>query len=252
MKSQPRIVFSTSLAVTVVAGAAAVLFIVGNPWAPTPAGRPEGDSCMRNSSAFITTSTLPGFDVIVNQHFTEPPVKGITDPKVDYIADFSSGATVGLIADIAVTGPYRESEDNRARALGYPIGEWPYVPLIGDVVAQSQALLEVYETVTMYTSPTAARDWTGVLAKSIEGSGATADDPSHLPEGSMLLSHVLGPNDGSHEYDQDVLIALDTAAIRVTFQYSPSADVSGTVTRVANSAIQRFVEACGLTEQPER
>jgi len=102
----------------------------------------------------------------------------------------------------------------------------------------------------MYTSPAAAGDWTGLLAKNLEGSGATANDPSHLPEGAMLLSHVLGPDDGSHEYDQDVLIALDGASIRVSFQYSPSADVNAIVTRVASSAIRRFAEVCGLAAQP--
>jgi len=76
---------------------------------------------MRGNNAFITTAALPGFDVIVNQHFTEAPVKGVTDPKVDYIADFSAGATVGLIADIVVKGPYRESEDACARST---ISNW--------------------------------------------------------------------------------------------------------------------------------
>jgi hypothetical protein len=252
MKRRRPIIFGVSVMAMVVAGGAAVGISVGNPWGHPPAGRIVGNSCMRDNSAFITTAALPGFDVIVSQHFTEAPVKGVTDPKVDYIADFSAGATVGFIADIAVKGPYRESEDTRARALGYPIGEWPYVPLIGEVVSQSNALLEVYETVTMYTSPAAARDWTGLLAKNLEGSGATANDPSHLPEGSMLLAHVLGPDDGSHEYGQDVLIALDRASIRVSFQYSPSADVNAIITRVASSAIQRFAEVCGLAAQPER
>jgi hypothetical protein len=42
----------------------------------------------------------------------------------------------GFIANIALTGVYRQENNERARQFGYPLEKWPFTPLNGQIVEQ--------------------------------------------------------------------------------------------------------------------
>lgn len=205
----------------------------------------NAQACIASDGAFIDASSLPGFDLMVNQRFTEPPVKGLLDPSISYVRDFVSGGMVGFLVDVAVTGPDRSSEDARARALGYEIGRWPYVPLVGDVVAHSPGLLEVYESVTEYTSNQAALDWSEVLRAGKTGGGAKPVTIEGLPAPASAFTDVLGPDDGLHEHDEEIIMVNGKFVIRLNFQHGSSDISTSEIPRVTQAAIRALRRSCG-------
>jgi hypothetical protein len=98
----------------------------------------------------------------VNQRFTSPPIEAFQHgpvPASDLaITQWRAAQLHGWIAVIAVTGPDRASEDEYAKSLGYKIGRFPLVPLVGPVVAHNPGILEVYQTNTEYQSAAGASD----------------------------------------------------------------------------------------------
>lgn len=204
----------------------------------------QEESCLADGAALIDVSYLPGFDLMVDQQFATAPVKGISDPSRSFVRDFRSGRIVGFIADIAVTGPDRTSEDARAAALGYEIGRFPYVPLTGDVVTHSDGLLEVYDSAFEFASAQAARDWSELMMTSKLAVGGELVTLDGVPPQATVISSFVGPNDGFHERDYTVLVVGERLVLRLEFQGGPSAPPSPDIPRVTGEAVRLLAEAC--------
>lgn len=177
--------------------------------------------CAIASSAYLQTSELGSFDVITDQTYKRPPFhgqrEGITPQP--YVRLFQTGRLRGYIADLAVTGPYRKSEDDFARSLGYPIGKWPVVPLQGMVVEGDPGLLEVYQTNWIFTSTEGAAAYLRHIQSSI------SIDPNGVeihPQGvgSVVVAYrsTLGPPDAQHERLINIASQQGNVVVQVAFQ----------------------------------
>jgi hypothetical protein len=128
-------------------------------------------SCATADGAYLDAARAPlsgSFDSLADQRFTVPPLEGHhvgggTSPRLA-ISDWRAARLRGWIARIAVTGPDRVSEDYYAESLGYTVGRFPLVPLVGPVVKHNPGILEVYQTNTEYRSAAGARDYMKDLA----------------------------------------------------------------------------------------
>jgi hypothetical protein len=59
----------------------------------------------------------------------------------------------GFVATIALTGVYRQENNERARKFGYTPGKWPFTPLTGQIVQQNEhRVLEIYTTLFQFKS----------------------------------------------------------------------------------------------------
>ena len=112
---------------------------------------------------FLPTQTdLPGFTQYVL--FPTMPWPGTSLPghpgslQLRYVC----GEFNGFIASIALTGVYRQENNERAKHFGYPLEKWPYTPLSGQIVQQHKhGVLEIYTSLFQFTSTQAAEQFVG-------------------------------------------------------------------------------------------
>ena len=128
-------------------------------------------------------------------------------------ANYLAGHITGYLSDVAVYGPYRTQLDAAASSLGYSIGKWPLVPLVGQVVKDNPGLLEVYVEVRAFKSDAGANSWLSSLA----GSYALADYKVVPPPDNnvaLAVEGTLGQDDGFHEHIvfYDVQVASQCSA----------------------------------------
>jgi hypothetical protein len=128
-------------------------------------------SCATADSAYLDGTHAPlsgSFDSLVDQRFTVSPLEGHHVGGVASaglaISDWRAARLRGWIARIAVSGPDRVSENRYAESLGYSVGRFPLVPLVGPVVEHNSGILEVYQTNTEYHSASGASDYIKDLA----------------------------------------------------------------------------------------
>lgn len=196
----------------------------------------------------LTTADLPGFDKFLDFRFDTAPVKGaapvagVSPP--DFVSDYQAGWMRGFLIDSAMSGPFRADLDARARELNYPIQKLPYIPLIGEIVAQSKGPLEVYEEVDMYTTRTAAEDWLANLRSGLAQSSARRVAVPGVSPGAMMLTAAPFVDDGFHESQVWVAQLIGTTVVRVTIQLPPHNIDLPEVGRIASTAINRVIDAC--------
>jgi hypothetical protein len=150
----------------------------------------------------------------------------------------------GFIATSSLSGSFRDDLDARSAALHYPKQRWPYVPLVGDIVSHSDRVLEVYETFTTYTSESAARDWLANLRQGKLSAGAQQLGDLQLPAGSVALTNILGPDDGEHERDIELLVPFNKSVLRLNIQGPPHTSYVHQAATIANTAISRIRQVC--------
>ncbi len=89
------------------------------------------------------------------------------------------GEFYGFIANIALTGVYRQENNERARKLGYTPGKWPLTPLTGQIVEQNKhRALEIYTTLFQFKSTQAVAQYVamGKPVKVLGGLALQYDD----------------------------------------------------------------------------
>jgi hypothetical protein len=155
-----------------------------NSSAVTPAS-----SCATADSAYLDAAHAPlsgSFDSFANQRFTVPPLESHHVGGVQSlglaISDWRAARLRGWIARIAVAGPDRASEDKYAESLGYRVGRFPIVPLVGPVVEHNPGVLEVYQTNTEYHSASGARGY----MKDLTSTASRAETTQGLENGTTL------------------------------------------------------------------
>jgi hypothetical protein len=140
-----------------------VLAACGSGHAGTAAqqGTGRGVSCRVAGELFPAAPELPGFTRYVTYSRMQFPATSSAKhapPALEH--EYVCGEAVGFLANISLTGTYREENNNRARELGYTVGKWPYTPLTGSIVSQQRGkALEIYVTIMQFTSAQAAMDY---------------------------------------------------------------------------------------------
>lgn len=203
-------------------------------------------TCTLSEESKLSESDFVGFEQFVDEKWQQPPVKDVegSGSELDYVKDFTGGWIRGFVTEAAVTGSYREDLDQRARAIGYTVGKWPYVPLVGDIVAQLGRPLEVYESLTEYTSVGAAQSWASALRADRINDGGDVLTLPDMPQGSITTASVLGPNDGEHERDVEVVVPLRSGVLRLDIQGSPTREWDPEVSAITAKSLSRIQAAC--------
>jgi hypothetical protein len=189
-------------------------------------------------------AALEGFSVDVDQDSStigRGSAPGESPPLFE--ADYLAGHITGYLSDVAVYGPYRTQLDAAASSLGYSIGKWPLVPLVGQVVKDSPGLLEVYVEVRAFKSDAGAKSWLSSLA----GSYALADYKVVPPPDkhvALAVEGTLGQDDGFHEHIVFYDVQVASRVLRLAYQ-GGSGLSEALVAPETEAAIARFVQACG-------
>jgi hypothetical protein len=178
-------------------------------------------ACATNDGAYLSEKDLGALDSFVDVTYSAPPFHGQLGSSSSqlYVNDFRSGRTRGFVAAIAVSGPYRQSVDEQARSLGYPIGKWPLVPLFGPVVRDNRGLLEVYQTNFTFASVAGSQSYISYLRTSMASDPQAVEmHPLHIRGAVFAYVSLLGPNDGQHERAFHVAVQEGQAVMNFAFQ----------------------------------
>jgi hypothetical protein len=183
---------------------------------PRASSASASSSCASLAADLEKLPQLKDFELYVDDRLTTYPWHGL--PQVAppaFVTHFKSERFIGFLSSVALSGAYRQDEDQQARALGYPIGKWPYVPLEGKVVAGVPGVLEVYVYVYHF--------WQSSDATAFLDFARTDNlDPSYhstsaIP-GFVGFAHVFGPDDGQHEHIVTMMDTQGPAAVMLQFQ----------------------------------
>jgi hypothetical protein len=173
---------------------------------------PIHSACATSTSSFIHARDLGQFTQIVDQRSNSIAMQHGTTSLTQ---SFIESRLMGYLANVAINGPDRASEDAAARKKGYSPGAIPLVPLSGPVVAHNPGLLETYQTNSVFRSASAARTW---LEHHL--SPTYLDKPLSIPLGdeSIAFARTLGPDDGSNEHELAVNVLIGNVVIELTYQ----------------------------------
>lgn len=203
-------------------------------------------SCAIGSATYLQTSDLGTFDMITDQTYRQAPFHGQRGgvTPLPFVALFETGRLRGYIADLAVTGPYRKSEDDLARSLGYPIGKWPLVPLQGPVVQGNPGILEVYQSNWVFRSEQGAAAY---LAHSRSSIAIDPNGAEIYPQGvgSSVVAYrsTLGSPDAQHERLINIASQQGTVVVQIAFQ-GGQALTEEQVVPLMQVALRRLGQAC--------
>ena len=188
---------------------------------PTSSAVTPIDSCATADGAYLDRAHPPlsgSFDSLAEQRFTAPPLEGHNAgggrSPGPAISDWRAARLRGWIARIAVTGPDRASEDRYAESLGYQVGSFPLVPLVGPVVEHNPGILEVYQTNTEYQSATGARDYMKDLASSALQAETTTVTQNGIPLPHAIPIKLTGGDENTAYETPQYLIPKVGAAER--------------------------------------
>jgi hypothetical protein len=197
--------------VAVAAGILGVLFGlfgqgVFDAWLPEP--------CETRVATTVGTDALPGMVEMGSQALSSAGLFLDRDPEV--AGTFRSGRSTGFVTSRALSSPYREQADEVARNLGYQVGQWPLVPLSGQIVSDTPGLLEAYITVQLYKTNDAAR----YLLARLAANGSGTDQPSkeltlRLDAPTYGYSTTMGPDDGQHERELGGSAVVGSAVVQI-------------------------------------
>ncbi len=195
--------------------------------------------CALSLASFLPADAMPGFTPMVNESLES---KGA---PAAHASSYKGGWIHGSIASKALAGPDRADEDAYARSLGYTVGKWPLVPLVGKVVADTPGILEVYEKHYAFSSAADATQMIqGFRASVSSDSQAHAIDTRVFgPTWAGGLRSVLGPNDGRHELIIQTIEQVGTHVVELAFQGGAGLTPESVVPLV-QTATTRFAAAC--------
>ncbi|HEX9624945.1 MAG TPA: hypothetical protein VF979_11250 [Streptosporangiaceae bacterium] len=144
------------------------------------------------------------------------PIHTLAVHPLWFVKKYSCGRYYGFITRAALRGRFRAENNAEARAVGYPIQKWPYVPLTGAIItALPHSVFEVYEAAYRFTSAAAAKAYTTVLRQNFRRyklpSGA-------LPAGFTVGTELLGNSGQTSERQIAIIGQLANVTITVWLQ----------------------------------
>src|ERR1700735_445616 len=126
-----------------------------------PAGPGKLARCVISLRTFPAAADFPGFTEyarVPKLSFPAQPRPG--SPPSPLQREYVCGAVAGFLADISLTGKYRQENNARAKSLGYTVGKWPGTPLSGSIVGQQRhKVLEIYVSAVQFASARAAMSY---------------------------------------------------------------------------------------------
>jgi hypothetical protein len=209
-------------------------------------GSPDGtDSCIASVPHLMDgVAALSHFAENVDQALPtigRGSAPGASPPA--YVSDYRAGRIAGYLANIAVSGPDRSQLDADARSLGYQVGKWPLVPLVGPVVQHNPGLLETYVTVLAFRSAAGSRSWMSFESASFGLANYTvlASPDSRV---AIAVEGILGVNDGLHEHILIYEVPIANTVLELAYQGGFGLS-EASVASQTETAIERFAKACG-------
>jgi hypothetical protein len=173
--------------------------------APTSPTLTTQASCGAARPFLPTQSELPGFTQYVQfPHMGWPGSSAAGHPNI-FELHYVCGEFNGFIANIALSGVYRQENNERARKLGYAPGKWPMTPLTGQIVQQHKhRVLEIYVTLFQFDSAHVAAQYvaTGKPIKVLAGLALRYDDrriPVEPLPGALVTTEYEGADISSDE-----------------------------------------------------
>lgn len=240
------ILSGTLLSVTVAAGVAGFAIHGALSGAATSVQNGQAtQNCAIRDQTYVEISMLPSFEATVDNTMNGLPFRRDGGASTGFVA----GRYKGALASIAISGPDRASEDQRAKALHYPIGRIPLVPLQGPVVEHNPGPLEWLEAHMIFSSATAASAWlvSDQDPKNFVNGGAPEQTFSPgIGQGSYGLITTLGPKAPGNETLVSVETRLDNVVVQYTIQGGSSVD-STTIIPYAEHGLKLLQQQCGLT-----
>jgi hypothetical protein len=165
----------------------------------------------------MATDQLPGFISMFDaSNVPLPGSHGEANHPASDVAQYVCGLSNGFVSQVIMYGKYRAQDNALARKLGYSIGEFPLLPVIGPVVsALPHGVFEAYEEVFQFRSASAAATW-------LSGARWEPTPPQDLADVSLPVGFVAragtsGPNDGKHEHGIGISGQIGTDVIVVSF-----------------------------------
>ncbi len=197
-------------------------------------------------AAFLQPGDLPGFTQIVNNSQQGPPIPGGEPAVVKLLSEgYVGGRLVGYLANVAITGPDRSTEDAQARQMGYTPGSIPLVPLSGPIVRDSPGVLEVYEILSVYQNATEANRWAQALDQSIEFGGSVVP-LTGVPRGDGFF--LPAPSSGRfppYESEYQLVDVLHSSVLHIGVQGGSALHTSD-ISRIASTAMHELGKMCSL------
>jgi hypothetical protein len=177
-------------------------------------------------------SELPGFTQYVQ--FARMQVPGTSAPG--HLAVFQKqyvcGEFYGFVTNAALTGIYRQENNEQARQLGYPIEKWPYTPLSGQIVERNEhRVLEIYAGLFQFKSAQAVAQFVdvGKPIQVLAGLAQRQDDHqlsvSPLP-GSLVTEQYEGTDPSSDELGISVRAPIEDYVLTLSIQGGTDLDWS--------------------------
>jgi hypothetical protein len=162
----------------------------------------------------------------------------------DQGSSFRYGRTTGYIAEIALRSPYRGEADAIASSLGYQIGQWPLVPLQGDVVKDNRGTLEVYQTHLAFGSREGASAFVAGLRDSDESLAVIPPEMlSILGEGAL---EFIDPGDPASGLETDIGVDFQLGETVAQLTLRGGADVNSmSALQAAVAADAQLKKQCG-------
>lgn len=172
--------------------------------------------CPLSARAFLQSVDVPRLSEFVRYpRVTQLPIHELAFKPQWFVRKYSCGSYYGFITRIALKGRLRAENNASARAAGYPIRKWPYVPLTGAIIsALPHSVLEIYEGAYRFTSPSAAAAYVKVL----RGDFADHIAVVALPAGFVAATQVLGTDRRTSERQLAVIGRLGDIAVTVWLQ----------------------------------
>lgn len=151
--------------------------------------QPATSSCLLSKAALSEAAMIQNQDIgtdfvtMGDSVQSSPPIGFERNPIA---AGFVGGRVKGFLATVALADQYRAEETARERALNYPTGKWPLLPLEGSVVADNSGPLEVYQANWVFRSPADA----GIFLSDAVASIGHAPSPTAVKLSAIHLGRI--------------------------------------------------------------
>jgi hypothetical protein len=179
-----------------------------------------------------TQSELPGFTRYVQYLDMGWPGSSIAGHPNTFELHYVCGEFNGFIANIALTGIYRQENNEQARKLGYAPGTWPITPLSGQIIQQNpHRVLEIYVTLFQFKSAPVAAQYVaaGKPIKVLAGLALQYDDREIRVEplpGALVTTEYEGADIPSDESQITIRAPMGTDVITLDLQGGTDLDWS--------------------------
>jgi hypothetical protein len=171
-----------------------------------------------------TQSDLPGFTQYVKYlNMGWPGTSAAGHPNI-FDLQYVCGEFNGFIANIALSGVYRQENNEQARKLGYAPGKWPITPLRGQIIQQNKhRVLEVYVTLFQFKSANVAAQFVaiGKPIKVLAGLALQYDDrqiPVEPLPGALVTTEYEGADIPSDESQITIRAPIGTYVVTLDLQ----------------------------------